>query len=80
MRRCSEPGCLTLLNGWNPGPECWAHQPRIYVRQEEVLKECRECSRWFFTVPSATKPRCPSCRFSVGYEVFKRRNRQLQAV
>jgi hypothetical protein len=26
-RRCAHPGCITLLNGYNPGPECLIHTP-----------------------------------------------------
>ena len=24
-RRCPEPGCITILNGYNPGPHCLRH-------------------------------------------------------
>lgn len=25
LRRCAVPGCITLLNGYNPGPACLIH-------------------------------------------------------
>lgn len=25
VRRCTVPGCITLLNGYNPGPDCMGH-------------------------------------------------------
>lgn len=37
-RRCSVDSCATILNGYNPGPECLRHAPELpWDRELEEL-------------------------------------------
>lgn len=38
IRPCEEPGCITVLNGYNPGPNCLRHTEDERT-QEELDRE-----------------------------------------
>lgn len=51
-RRCSRPGCITLLNGYNPGPACLLHtqdetpdRERSRELDQEARRQARERER-----------------------------------
>jgi hypothetical protein len=33
-RRCSRPGCITILCSYDPGPECFVHADQTLVAQQ----------------------------------------------
>lgn len=52
MRRCTEPGCITILTSHNPGSRCFVHAPPVYLVSEHLPpvqqikpRPCSTCGR-----------------------------------